>query len=274
LCSVAAQVFVEDDNNVSVRDGAVYVNSLFNWYRTDYPTQDKDLLKQLTGLMSSRKRAETRHAIPNGVVKLQFIKANWSTNAKDFEVFDKKAIKGDVTGMRAFLRRFKTPQFPVSEAARLETLENLNVLDTLPEERFDRITSMVQKEFDMPFVFVTLVDDERLWFKSNQWNCEIPKVDQAGRDVGFCGHAILGKSDEIFIVPDATKDDRFADNPLVTGDLVLQFTLAVLSRSLPSPVLVQSMSERSVSWIESPEHSARPRRPRCSNTHSSSRSNC
>jgi hypothetical protein len=217
-------VFVEDNHNILIRDGAIYVHNLLDWYRTDFPTQDKDLLAQLTGLMSSHKRSDTQHATStSGVVKLQYFKPNWTTNAVNFESFDKKAVKGDVTGFRAILRRFKAPTFPATEALRLEALDRLNVLDTLPEERFDRITSMVQREFDIPIVLISLVDEERQWFKSSQWKCELAKPSETGRDISFCGHAILGKRDELFIVPDASKDDRFADNPFVTGDLNLRF---------------------------------------------------
>ena len=224
IYSIATQIFADDNHNILVRDGAVFVHNLFDWYRSDYPSQDKDLLEQLTGLMSSRKRSETQHAAStSGVVKLQYMKPNWSANAQNFDAFDKKAILGDVSGFRAVLRRFKAPRFPTIEAQRLAALEKLNVLDTLPEERFDRITSMVQREFDLPVVLVSLVDEERQWFKSNQWKCELPKPSETGRDISFCGHAILGKRDEVLIVPDATKDDRFADNPLVTGDFNLRF---------------------------------------------------
>jgi hypothetical protein len=224
LRSIAAQIFADDNHNILVRDGAVYVHILFDWYRADYPTQDKDLLAQLTGLMSSRKRAETQHASSTtGVVKLQYMKPNWAANAKNYEAFDKKAVKGDISGFRAVLRRFKAPRYPSIEAQRLDALEKLSVLDTLPEERFDRITSMVQREFDIPIVLVSLVDEERQWFKSSQWKCELPKPSETGRDISFCGHAILGKRDELFVVPDATKDERFADNPFVTGDLGLRF---------------------------------------------------
>ncbi|GKY90723.1 hypothetical protein MPSEU_000045700 [Mayamaea pseudoterrestris] len=225
---IAAQIFADDNHNILVRDGAVYVHSLFDWYRTDYPTQDKDLLAQLTGLMSSRKRAETQHAASTtGVVKLQYMKPNWTENAQNFDQFDKKAILGDISGFRAVLRRFKAPRYPSMEAQRLDALEKLNVLDTIAEERFDRITSMVQREFDLPIVLVSLVDEERQWFKSAQWKCDLPKPSETGRDISFCGHAILGKRDEIFVIPDATKDERFADNPLVTGDLNLRFYAGV-----------------------------------------------
>lgn len=200
------------------------MHSLFEWYRSDFPSNDKDLLSQLTGLMSSRKRAETQHAASiSGNVKLQYIKPNWMANAQNYETFDKKSIQGDVSGIRAVLRRFRPPRYPLLEAQRLDALEKLSVLDTLPEERFDRITSMVQREFDMPVVLISLVDEERQWFKSSQWKCEIPKPSETGRDISFCGHAILGKRDELFVIPDATMDDRFADNPLVTGDFNLRF---------------------------------------------------
>jgi len=100
---------------------------------------------------------------------------------------------------------------PDDESDRLQALRALLLLDTPPEQRFDRIVAFAADEFDMPTVLVSLVDSERQWFKSRIGlnTCE------TGRDVSFCGHAIM--SSELFVVEDAQQDKRFADNPLVTG---------------------------------------------------------
>jgi GAF domain-containing protein len=109
------------------------------------------------------------------------------------------------------------PATPPDEKERLKALRDLNLLDTPPEERFDRITRLVQRTFAVPMALVTLIDANRQWFKSKQGieGSETP------REVSFCGHAIL--SDEPLIVPDATKDPRFADNPYVTGEPRVRF---------------------------------------------------
>ncbi|MYN29991.1 sensor domain-containing diguanylate cyclase [Duganella levis] len=103
------------------------------------------------------------------------------------------------------------PGIPLNETVRLASLKSLNVLDTPAEERFDRVTRMARRMFRVPVALVSIVDENRQWFKSAQGldACETP------RDVSFCGHAILG--DDIFLIPDALADQRFADNPLVTG---------------------------------------------------------
>lgn len=103
------------------------------------------------------------------------------------------------------------PQIPDNEVERLQALRQLAVLDTPPELRFDRITSIAQNLFDMPIVLISLIDSDRQWFKSRQGleACETP------RSISFCGHAIL--SDDILYIPNVTQDERFADNPLVTG---------------------------------------------------------
>lgn len=111
----------------------------------------------------------------------------------------------------------KTPEIPKDEEARLETLRSLNILDTSSEERFDRLTRMAKRMFDVPIALVSLVDENRQWFKS----CIGLNVKETPRDISFCGHAILG--DRIFIIPDATKDERFADNPLVTNEPHIRF---------------------------------------------------
>lgn len=106
---------------------------------------------------------------------------------------------------------------PDNEASRLQALRSLNVLDTPEEERFDRLTRMARRMFRVPVALVSLVDENRQWFKSNDGLavCETP------RDISFCGHAI--HADDIFLISDALQDPRFADNPLVTGEPHVRF---------------------------------------------------
>ena len=111
----------------------------------------------------------------------------------------------------------KTPDIPANEASRLNTLQSLGVLDTEAEERFDRLTRMSKRLFGVPIALVSLVDENRQWFKS----CIGLSVSETPRDISFCGHAILG--DDVFIIPDASRDERFADNPLVVDDPHIRF---------------------------------------------------
>ncbi|MES2626187.1 MAG: sensor domain-containing diguanylate cyclase [Pseudomonadota bacterium] len=108
-------------------------------------------------------------------------------------------------------------ELPSDEPARLQTLRSLHILDTLPEERFDRVTRMAKRLFGVPIALVSLIDMNRQWFKSAVGI----DVTETSRDVSFCAHAILGKS--VLVIPDATKDIRFADNPLVTGEPHIRF---------------------------------------------------
>lgn len=98
---------------------------------------------------------------------------------------------------------------PDNEAARLAALYELLILDTPPEQRFDRITAFAAAEFDVPIAVITLVDTDRQWFKAKVGT----EVCETGRDISFCSHAIL--EDAIMVVPDALEDPRFIDNPLV-----------------------------------------------------------
>ena len=111
----------------------------------------------------------------------------------------------------------KKPDTPQDEERRLETLRSLHVLDTPAEERFDRLTRLAKRMFGVPIALVSLVDENRQWFKS----CMGLSVCETPRDISFCGHAILGH--EIFLIPDATKDERFADNPLVQDEPNIRF---------------------------------------------------
>lgn len=109
------------------------------------------------------------------------------------------------------------PPFTDDELLRLESLSALRILDTAPEERFDRITRMAKRVFNVPICLISLVDRDRQWFKSAQGL----EATQTPRNISFCGHAILG--DEVFCIPDALKDSRFHDNPLVTGEPHIRF---------------------------------------------------
>ncbi len=109
------------------------------------------------------------------------------------------------------------PPEPADEAARLAALRDLGVLDTPPEPRFDRITGLASRLFDVPMCLVSLVDEQRQWFKSRVG----VDVAETPREVAFCGHTILG--DGPMVVPDAQQDSRFADNPLVSHEPSIRF---------------------------------------------------
>ena len=120
----------------------------------------------------------------------------------------------------------KKPDIPQDEIARLNALRSLNILDTPSEERFDRLTRLTKRIFGVPIALVSLIDENRQWFKSSVGL----KVNETPRDISFCGHAIHG--DDVFIIPDATKDQRFADNPLVLNEPNIRFYAGYPLKSL------------------------------------------
>ena len=91
------------------------------------------------------------------------------------------------------------------------------MLDTPAEERFDQITRMAKRLFDVPIALVSLVDSDRQWFKSRQGLDAL----ETPRDISFCGHTILDEA--VFVIENATADVRFADNPLVCGAPHIRF---------------------------------------------------
>ncbi|GGX05790.1 GAF domain-containing protein [Undibacterium macrobrachii] len=111
----------------------------------------------------------------------------------------------------------ESPKIPQNEESRLQALREYHILDTLPEERFDRLTRLAQQIFNVDIALVSLIDADRQWFKSKQGldACE------TDREISFCGHAILER--DIFHIPNALNDPRFADNPLVTGAPNIRF---------------------------------------------------
>lgn len=111
----------------------------------------------------------------------------------------------------------KKPDTPQNEESRLKALRSLNVLDTPSEERFDRLTRLAKRLFDVPIALVSLIDENRQWFKSYVGL----EVRETPRDISFCGHAILDS--KIFVINDTLKDDRFSDNPLVLNEPYIRF---------------------------------------------------
>ena len=131
---------------------------------------------------------------------------------------------------------------PPDEEARLQALRELLILDTPPEERFDRITRFAMSEFEVPIATISLVDRDRQWFKSNFGldACE------ASRDVSFCGHTILER--RFLVVPDALKDERFRDNPLVSGPPWIRFYAGAILR-LPFGRIVLPFATGDVGYV-------------------------
>ena len=111
----------------------------------------------------------------------------------------------------------KKPPVPLDETMRLRSLHSLRILDSAPDERFDRVTRMAKRLMDVDICLVSLVDSDRQWFKSKQGldACE------TSREISFCGHAIL--EEKPFIIEDTLTDPRFVDNPLVTDNPNIRF---------------------------------------------------
>ena len=107
---------------------------------------------------------------------------------------------------------------PANETQRLKVLRSLDLLDTEAESEFDELTTLAAQICNVPVALVSLVDENRQWFKSKVGL----EVDETGREVAFCAHSIL-KPNEIMEISDARQDKRFADNPLVTEDPKIRF---------------------------------------------------
>lgn len=106
----------------------------------------------------------------------------------------------------------KKAPIPKNELTRIASLYAMYILDTPPEERFDRLTKTATQIFHVPISTLTLIDANREWFKS----CQGLSKNEGDRAISFCGHALV--EDEILVIPDTIKDERFKDNPMVTGE--------------------------------------------------------
>jgi anti-sigma regulatory factor (Ser/Thr protein kinase) len=103
------------------------------------------------------------------------------------------------------------------ESARLAALRRYRILDTEPERHFDDLTLLASQICGTPIALITLVDAHRQWFKSRVGLSRT----ETSRAISFCSHAI--EQDDLFVVPDASEDARFRDNPQVTGDPHIRF---------------------------------------------------
>lgn len=114
---------------------------------------------------------------------------------------------------------------PLDEKERIELLHALELLDSAPEPAFDEVTRLTVQLLRVPIALVSLIDSDRQWFKSKVGVAAV----ETPRTLAFCAHAIHGYVP--FIVPDATLDQRFADNPLVTGNLKIRAYVGIPLRS-------------------------------------------
>jgi GAF domain-containing protein len=110
-----------------------------------------------------------------------------------------------------------TVPVPSNEKQRLKVLWQYDVLDTVPEAVFDDLTELAARICGAPIALISLVDERRQWFKSRVGVTQT----ETARDVSFCAHAIL--QNDLFVVPDAALDPRFATSPLVTSDPRIRF---------------------------------------------------
>ena len=107
------------------------------------------------------------------------------------------------------------------ESNRLESLNNYQILDTPREKNFDDLTELAAQIFSVPIVAISIIDHDRQWFKSSVGL----NVNQTERCISFCNHTI--EQSELLIIEDATQDQRFEQNPLVTGELGIRFYAGV-----------------------------------------------
>ena len=110
-----------------------------------------------------------------------------------------------------------------SEKKRLQDLNEYLILDSFSEDDYDNIVNLASLICEVPIALISFVDEKRQWFKSHKGLT----VSETPREYSFCAHAI-NKPSEIFIVPDARKDERFINNPLVTSDPNIVFYAGIL----------------------------------------------
>ena len=124
-------------------------------------------------------------------------------------------------GLTLRQNHMKPPLRPADEARRLEVLRQYGLLDTLPEQSLDDLTALAAQICAAPISLLSVIDEQRQWFKSRVGL----SASETPREISFCGHTILQR--DLLLVPDAARDERFAGNPLVTGDPHIRFYAGV-----------------------------------------------
>jgi len=153
------------------------------------------------------------------------------------------------TRIRTWLLRTEAswarPPVPIDEDVRIEALYALDILDTPPEERFDRHTRLAAALFRVPVSLISLVDSDRQWFKS----CYGTDIAETPREVSFCAHAVAAR--EMLVVPDTLLDARFREHPMVqSGPRIRFYAGAVIHAANGQPVgtlCVMDMRPRAIS---------------------------
>jgi GAF domain-containing protein len=138
---------------------------------------------------------------------------------------------------------------PPNEKERLKSVEELGLLDTEPEERFDRLTKEAIEKLKVPISTLTIIDKKREWFKS----CQGVNQKEGAREISFCGHAMLASV--LFIIEDTLKDPRFNNNPMVVAPPFIRFyagyRLLNLRTNLPVGVFcIKDVKPRKLSLLE------------------------
>jgi GAF domain-containing protein len=116
----------------------------------------------------------------------------------------------------------KTAPIPENEKERLEVVRSLGILDTKAEERFDQITVEAAQKLNVPISTIAIVDEGREWYKA----CYGLDKKEGDRNISFCGHTLVGTED-VLVVEDTLKDERFADNPYVISEPYIRFYAGV-----------------------------------------------
>lgn len=135
----------------------------------------------------------------------------------------------------------KTAPIPENETKRLRATRELGILDTLTEERFDRITHEAAHKLNVPISAISIIDENREWYKS----CYGIDAKQGERKISFCGHALVEPQD-VLVIEDTLKDERFADNPYVLGEPFIRFYVGVriFDRKTRMPVGVFCLKDK------------------------------
>ena len=221
VAAMLSEVVHAEGIQVHFFDGIDAACGLIHTHRPSLVLLEHDL-PRLDGLMACRAiRARADGQVPVAVIAAQEdLAAGADCGVTEWLVRPFSASYAR-TKIRAWVLRtacrWMRGTVPQDEARRTAALRELQILDTAPEARFDRVTRLATALFDVPMAIISLIDEDRQWFKS----CQGLAARETSRDAAFCAHVVYQR--EPIIVPDTFQDERFADNPFVVSDPRIRF---------------------------------------------------
>jgi hypothetical protein len=254
VVAIPSLLLIAADAGIVDRIGRAVANEPIQFYHAATPGRAMELLRRLPALILIENDLPgtedvLAHIDGKELPLVQIGGDGPATGSAVDRLHEPWSVEYARTRIRTWLLRTEAswarPPVPIDEDDRIEALYALDILDTPPEERFDRHTRLAAALFRVPVSLISLVDSDRQWFKS----CYGTDIAETPREVSFCAHAVAAR--EMLVVPDTLLDARFREHPMVqSGPRIRFYAGAVIHAANGQPVgtlCVMDMRPRAIS---------------------------